>query len=592
MSTSDFDWTSCILASRTLREIVAQPGGGLSPGEARHWVQRWMATVTGGDETRRLRWLELEDWNEEQLERALQAPVPLDLDFPAWAELWCEALEIPLDEDPGGSPAERLFEPLVVAASATLELPPDEGIFRAAFNRILSARLVELVARLAPKEPGMLAMPAGSLRGRWREMLLTRYPVLTRLSGQRTLDWLEAFREFMDRFETDEALFEEWLGEDPGDLIEIRAIGSPVSGGGRGALEVEFSRGLTLVYRPRSLAIDDALDRWLRRAENEGFPVPLRVPSVLDRGVYGWTVSVPSSPPSLHGLERTRRAGALLALFTMLEGASGSADLIAWQGDEPVLLEADTLFAPRWRPEFFEIPPPPHGPLTTGLLPGWSVTLDRHQVDLAGFGSPANERDFRDLTSRARWFFGIPLSLSDQPCGEGRCDPGLDWDSGVLERSFEETLEYLVNWGALDSTWGGLRLVFEGLTVRLTLRPSRVYVTQLWNAIDPESLTDGRAWALHHEHLARSILSMPGRRALWPLLLAEVAALERFEMPRFWADVSATDAGLPVRTPLSERLIRTPLATVFERWSSLDRTTILRWVRTIREAIARARVRV
>jgi hypothetical protein len=592
MSNSSFDWTSCLLAARTLREIVAQPGGGLSPGEARHWVQRWMATVTGGDETRRLRWLELEEWNEDLLERALQAPVPLDLDFPPWAEPWCEALEIPLEDDAGGDPAERLFEPLVVVASATLGLPPDEGVFRSAFTRILMARLVELVARLAPREPGLLAMPSGSMRTRWREMLLTRYPVLTRLSGQRTIDWLEAFREFMDRFETDESRFADWLGEDPGDLLEIRPCGSLVTGGGRSALELEFSRGLTLIYRPRSLAIDDALDRWLRRAETEGFPVPIRVPTVLDRGVYGWSVAVPSSPPAVHPHERTRRAGALLALFTMLEGASASADLIGWQGDEPVLLEADTLFAPRWRPEFFEIPPPPHGPLTTGLLPGWSVTLDRHQLDLAGFGSPANGRDFRDLTARARWFAGTPVALSDRPCDAGRFDPGLDWDSGALERAFEETLEYLVNWGSLDSTWGGLRLAFEGLTVRLTLRPSRIYVSQLWSALEPESLADGRVWALHHEHLARSILSMPGRRALWPLLLGEVSALERFEIPRFWADVSATDAGLPVRTPLSERLIRSPLDTVHDRWSGLERTTILRWVRTIREAIARARVRV
>ena len=183
-------------------------------------------------------------------------------------------------------------------------------------------------------------------------------------------------------------------------------------------------------------------------------------------------------------------------------------------------------------------------------------------------------------------FFGSPVALSDEPCTEGRVDPGLDWDSGELERSFEETLEYLMNWGSLDSTWGGLRLAFEGLTVRLMLRPSRIYVTQLWSAIAPDSLADGRVWALHHEHLARSILSMPGRKVLWPMLLGEVTALERFEMPRFWADVSSTDAGLPVRTPLSERLVRSPLDTVHERWSSLDRTTILRWVRSIREAIA------
>jgi hypothetical protein len=76
------------------------------------------------------------------------------------------------------------------------------------------------------------------------------------------------------------------------------------------------------------------------------------------------------------------------------------------------------------------------------------------------------------------------------------------------------------------------------------------------------------------------------------MLMVEIASLARFELPRFWADVSETAAGLPIRTPLAERLVRSPLAAVQERWSGLERTTILRWVRTIREAIGRARVRV
>ncbi|MER5933053.1 type 2 lanthipeptide synthetase LanM [Streptomyces sp. NPDC002054] len=261
-----------------------------------------------------------------------------------------------------------VLRPLIALAWAEVEARADGAeaelaAVRAGFEERLGERLTRQAARTLVKELN-LARAAGELPGRTPQDrfaaflarlgtpqglagLFTRYPVLARMLGQACGYAAEATAELLDRFAADrlEIVKELLQGTDPGELVRMDLGRGDAHQGNRSVALLHFADGATVVYKPRPLGQHDLLDRavgWLN-AKVPG--LGLRTPRTVRGAGHGWLEFIEH-----HGCESVteldrfyRRQGALLALLYAVDGVDMHYENVIACGDQPVLVDAETL---------------------------------------------------------------------------------------------------------------------------------------------------------------------------------------------------------------------------------------------------------
>src|SRR4030095_2241898 len=91
--------------------------------------------------------------------------------------------------------------------------------------------------------------------------------------------WSADFRQIRDAFSP---------AQDPGELVHIESDAGDRHRGGRTVWIVRCSSGFKVVYKPKSMAVDQHFQALVSWINERGFSVPLRTLAVLDRGDYGW----------------------------------------------------------------------------------------------------------------------------------------------------------------------------------------------------------------------------------------------------------------------------------------------------------------
>src|SRR5262249_39055169 len=106
---------------------------------------------------------------------------------------------------------------------------------------------------------------------------------------------------------------------DPGVLTEVQS-GGDLHREGRSVHILTFSTGFRLVYKPKSLAIDNHFQELLQWLNERGAEPPFQTLSTLDHGTYGWAAYVPAHECiSEEEVQRFyMRQGAYLALLSVL----------------------------------------------------------------------------------------------------------------------------------------------------------------------------------------------------------------------------------------------------------------------------------
>ena len=190
---------------------------------------------------------------------------------------------------------------------------------------------------------------------------------------------------FAQRWTADRRRLSDLCGGDPAELNEL-SFGAGDSHRGGSTVAMAGGEGWRVVYKPRSLAIDNALRSFVAElAEDHGSALSIRVPQVIDCGDYGWAESVTHrfAAGNEELLSFYRGIGHLLALMRLLSGSDLHAENVIAQGGSPVVVDCETLFTPK-------IPPSPSGygvasdrageliartVLSIGVLPGRGVSL-------------------------------------------------------------------------------------------------------------------------------------------------------------------------------------------------------------------------
>ncbi|MYT19655.1 type 2 lantipeptide synthetase LanM, partial [Streptomyces sp. SID7760] len=234
---------------------------------------------------------------------------------------------------------------------------------RAAFEEGLGDRLVRQSARTLVRElhrartEGLLA--GETPRERFADFvarlgtrqglaaLFTRHPVLGRMLGQACDQAAAATVELFARFTADRPRILTGLldGTDPGPLVRVDLGRGDVHQGNRSVALLRFAGGATVVYKPRPLDQHVLLDRAVDWANAKVAGLGLRTPRSVRGEGYGWMEFIEhgwcSTPTELDRFYR--RQGALLALLYAVDGVDMHYENVIACGDQPVLVDAETL---------------------------------------------------------------------------------------------------------------------------------------------------------------------------------------------------------------------------------------------------------
>ncbi|GAA2965786.1 type 2 lanthipeptide synthetase LanM family protein [Actinokineospora diospyrosa] len=331
-----------------------------------------------------------------------------------------------------------------------------------------------------------------------RDDLFARYPVLAQLLVQAAQQSTDSGRELADRFAADRALITETLfdGVDPGDPVAIETGQGDAHRGGRSVSVLRFADGRRLVYRPRPITLhahfNDQL-AWL----SERTSITLRSLRLLPRDGYGWLEFVAPTPCADVAAVNAfyRRLGALLALVYALDGTDMHCENLIACGDQPVLVDVETLFHPT-----LPITDDPanlalaRSVQRTALLP--LVMLgDNGAVDISGVGGddgaplPVDVVSWVDAgTDRMRLARvpGTAAGRHNRPVFDGKAVEPTDHEVALL--------------AGFDLAYDAIALHRDELLdligactddeTRVIARPTRLYATLLDESTHPEVLRD------------------------------------------------------------------------------------------------------
>ncbi|MFD2421828.1 type 2 lanthipeptide synthetase LanM family protein [Amycolatopsis pigmentata] len=421
------------------------------------------------------------------------------------------------------------FRPFVESARTRLlrrtgDLPGAEHIDLTEVGREFAGRLGRRLAALATRTlVRELHAAAGTLTGadssarfadfvrkqsspRTLALLLRTYPVLARLVTVTCDQAVEAEAELLARFCVDRpAILAELLDDtDPGALVAVGLSAGDSHQHGRSVAILRLASGAKVVYKPRSLALYRhfaELVEWLNANTNR---VTLRTARTVAGAGYGWAEFIPYRPcDSLADVNQFyRNQGALLALLYALDATDAHCENLVACGDQPVLVDVETLFHPArpGAPETYADPAAQRlssSVYRSALLP--QLLIGRHgALDVSGMGGDSGATvpvdavcwedagtDRMRLVRRAVKF----RTAVNRPSFAGRQTEPADFRAPLLAgfRSGYETI--VAGREDLLAPGGPLRRSGDD-EIRVLARPTRLYSVLLDESTHPDLLRD------------------------------------------------------------------------------------------------------
>jgi type 2 lantibiotic biosynthesis protein LanM len=414
----------------------------------------------------------------------------------------------------------RCLEPLLSSARNDLAAAGQTGGLTDQFLQRLGLRLVRLAARTLvlelarARDRGLLAGDTPAERfldfthqlfgGSELAEFLAAYPVLARVLGEACRQAVEGHLELLARLAEDrEQLVTELLaGKDPGSLVSIEPGGDPHRGG-RCTATLTFADGHQVVYKPRPLDLHhhfNELVHWL----NDKAGLGLQTIRLVRRTDYGWLEFIPYNPcEDLAAVRRFyHRQGGLLALLYVLDGTDVHYENLIANGDQPVLVDVETLFHPSVATTGALKQDPAQIALLssvsrTALLP-LLISGEHGVADMSGMGgdadgvTPNNVVDWADagldsmhLVRRPR-----PVRVSrNRPQLDGRVMEPRDHEVALLT-GFRAAYEAIAR--HRDELLGpdGLLARSASDEIRYVPRPTQLYATLLDESTHPDALRD------------------------------------------------------------------------------------------------------
>ena len=381
-----------------------------------------------------------------------------------------------------------------------------------------------------------------------RERLLTlleEYPVLARLMLVTLQQQSRYIGEFLSH------LCKDWEqicatftpGRDPGKLMRLQIGAGDMHREGRSVLKLEFSTDFKLIYKPKSLAVDEHFQQLLEWLNERGASPAFRSFTILDRGSYGWTEFMQAGPCASEAeIQRFyERQGGFLALLYSLTATDFHAENVIAVGEHPMLIDLEALFRPVVQGEFSDASGNDrtlYSVLNVGLLPNrtWS-TKNSIGVDISGLGTPEGQLSPRPIvtwegagTDQMRVVHQrveMPGSQNRPSLNGGKPVDALAYRDAIL-RGFTRMYQLLCSLREeLITAWLPR---FANDTIRVLLRQTETYARLLAESYHPDLLRDA---LVRERYFARLWLEAELRPELLHVIPAERRDLFRSDVPMF-----------------------------------------------------------
>ena len=419
-----------------------------------------------------------------------------------------------------------------------------------------------------------------------------QYSALARLLATITDDWIARNRDLLQHLSADRADLQRLFGR-CGYVVSLQVNLSDPHRGRRRVCQVDFESGLRLIYKPKPLGMAALYNDLLAWINDLGWAEPFRCLRVLDRGTYGWMEWVESSACDDESQVQAyfRRMGGLICIVYVLNGDDFHRGNVLACGDQPILIDLEMLCQPLYHQMKRSIldTDREYSVLTSGLLSAWLRTPQGEISDIAGIGLP-NETVFE----RAEWQH-INTDQMEQVLVEEvhqrrehvvmldneAQSPLVYYDE--LVAGFEHLYQLLLT---NRENFGEMWLPRLGQQrVRLILRNTALYhIAKNKRGRLPNTLQTGVERSLLFEGLYRGYLQGQTKHPLVEGVAAEIAALERDDVPYVTAEVAATTVQIE-QIPVSDGVQLSGLQRLRDRLANLSEADCQKQVRFIRWAV-------
>jgi len=379
--------------------------------------------------------------------------------------------------------------------------------------------------------------------------LFREYPVLARLVVTVLNNWVRCSLELLQRWSKDALAIREAfsLDEDPGTLMSISADAGDSHRGGQTVWILQGSSGFKVVYKPKSMAVDQHFQELLGWLNERGLSTHFRPMRVLNCGDYGWEeFCSPCGCSSRVEVARFyQRTGGYLALLYSLAATDFHHANVLAAGEHPVLFDLEALFHPSGLEplpvQAGEIAERSFGEsvLGSGLLPVpvWGGR-EAGVFDMSGLGAePGRKIPMHASVWKGKGTDEMHFARELQLVGSSDHRPRLnDVVASPLdyldeiEKGFREVYALLETHRDELLAAGGLIERFIDDEVRVVLRNSCFYAELLQHGSHPDVLRD----ALDRDQLFDRLWeAVPDRPRLARLIAAESEDLWRGDIPLF-----------------------------------------------------------
>jgi type 2 lantibiotic biosynthesis protein LanM len=380
------------------------------------------------------------------------------------------------------------------------------------------------------------------------------YPALFRSLYVRTINWVDYTVELLDRLCQDWDLIQNDLlrETEPTTLTAISTGAGDDHRRGRTVAILEFSSGLKLVYKPRSMSLDKHFAEFLEWVNQSGFEPRFRSPKVIVRDGYGWSEFIAHKPCSSHGeVERFyERLGGYLAIFHAFRANDMHFDNLIAAGEFPIPVDIETLFHAVVKQEEDPAFNAWQSSVMRVLLLPTRILGSETQagVDISGLGGksgqyyPAGSVETWEGTGTDEMRLVRDKAVLMTP-GENR--PKLNTEEVSLDEfvdsfvgGFTRVYRLLKSRRTELEAPGGILDRFAEDEVRFVARPTMTYGTLLEKAFHPDMLRNAVARDQLFDYLW---IGATGRPHLAQLIPAELQDLHSGDIPAFTARPSSRD---------------------------------------------------
>jgi type 2 lantibiotic biosynthesis protein LanM len=430
--------------------------------------------------------------------------------------------------------------------------------------------------------------------------LFQEYTVLGRLVATAIDFWVEATAEFLNRLATDWSEIEQCFGGDIAlkQVMDIKAGLSDPHNRGRSVMTLTFDTGMRLVYKPKNLSLDVAFYQFLKWLNNHATPLTFKVLQILNHSSYGWMEYIEALP--CEGEEAVQRfyqrSGMLLCLIHALEGTDCHYENLIANGEQPVLVDIETLLHHRNKSietekndaQVLVEKQLEKSVLRTMILPQWGMSNnDQLTIDLSGLGGAEEQKV---LVARLKNINTDVMSVSHETVvlkeaniltlnGIAICPNDYLEE---LVTGFEQMYRLLFSSQALLLAPTSPLMTFAQQKVRYVFRSTRIYHSIQQSSYQPSLLRSGIDRSIALDVLSRAFVATEEKPVFCPMLAAELQAMEQLDIPFFTANSSSDSLELPTGLVIPELFEKPSFDQMLLRIQSLSEADLNQQIEIIR----------